>query len=490
MAKKSDLKINLIYSVAYQILLIIMPLITAPYVSRTLGANNVGIFSTSNAFAHYFFLFAMLGVNNYGNRSVARIRDDKQLLGKTFWEIFSFQFVTSVIVCVVYIPFVLIRDIDHKTIYLIQFLYVLSAAFDINWCCFGLEKFKLSTTRSAIIRLLTVAAVFIFVRDRSDLPIYTAIIAGGSLVSMLAVWPFIIKNVPFVKPSLSGIVSHIKPNLVLFLPVIAISIYNIMDKLMLSAMSTNSETEVGFYTYSENITQVPSTLIVALNNVIMPRMSNLFAKNTDSKITTGIMDSVMMFSMLISAAMAFGLAGTAEIFAPWFYGSDFSRCGMFIVLLCPIIIFKAWAGVLRTQYLIPKSKDKLYVTSLIIGAAVNLIVNLILIPRFEGVGAIIGTVAAEFSVAFVQFALVRNEVPIMKYIRNGVAFCIIGAFMFAIIYNMRNIPLAVPLVILIQVIIGGVVYMSASVFYMVKIKKNPVLINEGLKMLHIKYRFK
>ena len=488
MAKKSDLKINLIYSIVYQILLIVIPFITAPYVSRTLGANNVGIFSTSNAFAHYFLLFAMLGVNNYGNRAVARVRDNKQLLGKTFWEIFSFQFFTSIIVCIFYIPFVLIMDIDNKTIYLIQFLYVLSAAFDINWCCFGLEKFKLSTTRSTIIRLLTVVAVFIFVRDKSDLPIYTAIIAGGSLVSVLVIWPFVIKNVPFVKPSLSNIVSHIKPNLVLFLPVISISIYNIMDKLMLGKMST--EAEVGFYTYSENVVQIPSTLIVALNNVIMPRMSNLFAKNTDSKITAGIMDSVMMFAMLISSAMAFGLAGVAKIFAPWFYGNDFSRCGPFIMFLCPIIIFKAWAGVLRTQYLIPKGKDKLYVTSLIIGAVVNLIVNLILIPRLEGIGAIIGTIAAEFSVAFVQFALVRNEVPIMKYIRNGIAFCIIGTFMFVIVYSMRNIPLAVPLVILIQVIIGGTIYMSASVFYMVKIKKNPILVNEGLKMLHIKYRFK
>lgn len=488
MVKKSNLKINLIYSVAYQILLIIMPLITAPYVSRTLGANNVGIFSTSNAFAHYFFLFAMLGVNNYGNRSIARVRDNKQLLGKTFWEIFSFQFITSVIVCCVYIPFVLIRNKEYKTIYLIQFLYVLSAAFDINWCCFGLEKFKLSTTRSTIIRVLMAAAVFVFVKDGSDLPVYTAIIAGGSLLSMLAVWPFIIKHIPFVKPSFSGIISHIKPNLVLFLPVIAISIYNIMDKLMLSEMST--ETEVGFYTYSENITQIPSTLILAINNVVMPRMSNLFAKNTDSKITNGLMDIIMMFAMLMSCAMAFGLAGTAEIFAPWFYGNDFSRCGMFIMLLCPIIIFKAWAGVLRTQYIIPKSKDKLYITSLIIGAAVNLVANFILIPKFEGVGAIIGTIAAEFSVAFVQFVLVRKEVPIMEYIKNGVAFCIIGAFMFGVIYNMRNIPLAVPLVILIQVIIGGVIYMSSSVFYMVKIKKNPVLINEGLKMLHIKYRFK
>ena len=145
---------------------------------------------------------------------------------------------------------------------------------------------------------------------------------------------------------------------------------------------------------------------------------------------------------------------------------------------------------LRTQYIIPKSKDKLYITSLIIGAAVNLVANFILIPKFEGVGAIIGTIAAEFSVAFVQFVLVRKEVPIMEYIKNGVAFCIIGVFMFGVIYNMRNIPLAVPLVILIQVIIGGVIYMSSSVFYMVKIKKNPVLINEGLKMLHIKYRFK
>lgn len=488
LSKKSNLKANLIYNVAYQILLIILPFITSPYVSRVLGADNVGIFSTSNAYAHYFFLFAMLGVNNYGNRAIARVRDDKNLLGKTFWEIFSFQFITSVIICAVYIPSVLLRNMDNKTIYIIQFMYVLSAAFDINWCCFGLEKFKLSTTRSTIIRVLMAIAVFVFVKDQSDLPVYTAIIAGGGLLSMLAVWPFIMKNVPFVKPSFSGIISHIKPNIVLFLPVIATSIYNIMDKLMLGEMSTDAE--VAFYTYSENITQIPCTLIIALNNVVMPRMSNLFAKGTDSKITNRLMDIIMMFAMLLSCAMSFGLAGVAEVFAPWFYGNDFSRCGMFTMLLCPVIIFKAWAGVLRTQYIIPKGKDKLYITSLTIGAIVNLVINFILIPKFEGIGAIVGTLAAEFSVAFVQFLLVRKEVPIMEYIKNGIVFCIIGAFMFAVIYNMRNIPLAAPFVILIQVITGGVIYMLIAAFYMIKIKKNPVLINEGLKMLHIKYRFK
>ena len=488
MEKTIKIRTNFIYNLVYQILTIILPLVTAPYVSRVLKSNNIGVYSYTQAAANYFFLFAMLGVNNYGNRTIAAVRDDKEKLSAVFWEIYVFQFIIGLIVNISYLVYCLCFIKQDVLVSFLQFFYVASAIFNINWLCFGLEKFKLTTIRNILVRLGMAVAVFLFVKKETDLPIYTAILAGGNLISVLVIWPFALKYVPFRKPKVAGIVRHIKPNLVLFWPVVAISLYNIMDKLMLGAKDVTKQ-EVGFYTYAENIVQIPNTLILALDNVIMPRMSNLYANEKESA-ATNLMNHVMLFAMLASAAMAFGLASVSPVFVPWFYGEEFMPCILLVSLLCPVIIFKGWAGALRTQYIIPKKKDRIYIISLTAGAIVNLIINYFLIPIYAGIGAAIGTIAAEFSVAFIQFLFVRKEVPIMEYIKNGIAFCIIGICMFAIIYNMRDIPLDAPLVILIQIITGGVVYMSAAVFYIVKVKKNPVLINEGLKMLHIKYRFK
>lgn len=486
MAKKENLKINFIYSICYQILVIILPLITAPYVSRVLGAERVGIYSFTQAFANYFYLFAMLGINNYGNRTIARVRDDKAKMSRAFWEMFSFQSIVALFVSLAYLTYCFTFVKANRLIYIMQTFYVVSGIFDINWFCFGIEKFKLTTLRSTIIRLLTAACVFIFVRDQNDLWIYTLILSASLLASALAVWPFVLKQVDFVKPDWKGISQHIKPNLLLFWPVIAVSLYNIMDKLMLGYLSTNEE--VAFYTYAERIVQIPNTLILALDNVIMPRMSNIYASGEASG-AKKLMNNVMLFSMFASSAMAFGLAGVARVFAPWFYGDSFTRCGLFILMLSPILIFKSWAGALRTQYIIPTGKDKIYVFSLTAGAIVNLIVNFLLIPRLNGTGAVIGTILAEVTVAFIQFYMTRKDIDIVEYIKNGIGLCLIGFVMYIAVNALSHISGNALITMLVQIAVGGVIYLTLSFVYMVKIRKNPVLINECLKLLHIKKRF-
>lgn len=490
MKKEPKLRTNFTYNLGYQLLAIVLPLITAPYVSRVLGSHNVGIYSYTQACANYFFLFAMLGVSNYGNRMVAAVRNDKEELEKTFWEIYAFQFVVGALVCMVYLFYCMFIVKQDRLVSYMQFFYVASGWFGINWLMFGLEQFKLTTIRNTVIRVGMAVLTFILVKDRNDLPIYTAIIAGGNLLSVLVIWPFALKYISFRRPTVSGIVKHIKPNLILFWPVIAVSLYNIMDKLMLGIMSTKKE--VGFYTYAENITQIPNTLILALDNVMLPRMANLYATGENKK-ASNLMDNVMIFAMMAAAAMSFGLAGVGPIFAPWFYGKEFTRCGLFIVLLCPVIIFKGWAGALRTQYIIPNKRDKVYLVSLTSGSIVNLAINFILIPSLQGVGAIIGTILAEFAVAFIQFFMLRREIPVKRYILNGIGFCGIGFIMYMIIYTLPNMGVFIDspaiLIMAVQILCGVIIYLSFSAFYMVKIIKQPVIVNEALKFLHIKKRF-
>lgn len=490
MRKDPKLRTNFTYNLLYQVLAIVLPLITSPYVSRVLGSHNVGVYSYTQACANYFFLFAMLGVNNYGNRMVAAVRNDKGKLEKTFWEIYAFQFIVGAIACIAYLFYcVFIVEQDWLVSYM-QFFYVASGWFCINWLMFGLEQFKLTTIRNIVIRVGMAVLTFILVKDQNDLPVYTAIIAGGNLLSVLVIWPFALKNIPFKRPTVSGIVRHIKPNLILFWPVIAVSLYNIMDKLMLGIMSTKKE--VGFYTYAENITQIPNTLILALDNVMLPRMANLYATGENKK-ASNLMDNVMIFAMMAASAMSFGLAGVGPIFAPWFYGEEFTRCGLFIVLLCPVIIFKGWAGALRTQYIIPNKRDKVYLVSLTSGSIVNLAINFILIPSLQGVGAIIGTVVAEFTVAFIQFFMLRREIPVKRYILNGIGFCGIGFIMYMIIYALPNMRVFIDssaiLTMAVQILCGVIIYLSFSAIYMIKIIKQPVIVNEVLKFLHLKKRF-
>lgn len=464
----------------------LLPLITAPYISRKLGANLAGVYSKTHAAANYFYLFTLLGVNNYGNRAIARIRDDKEVRSKTFWEIYIFQFIISIFVFASYVLFCVFFESENKLIYILQGFYVFSGIIEINWFCYGMEQFKLTTIRSTVVRLLNLACVFIFVHDKSDLPVYTAILSVSFVLSAIVVWPYALKNVRFVKPDWAGIKQHIKPNLVLFWPVLAVSLYNIMDKLLLGHFSPNEE--VGFYTYAERIVTIPATLILALDNVVMPRMSSIFAKK-DTEHAQVLMGHVMMFAMCMAGAMTFGLAGVSKVFAPWFYGEEYVRCGLYMLLLSPTVLFKGWAGALRTQYIIPTGKDKIFIFSLTAGAAVNLILDFLLIPTMQGVGAIIGTIAAEVTVAVLQFGLCRKAIPLKTYLINGTAFTVIGLMMFFCVKAVELLQLSPLPTLILQVATGMIVYCVLACFYMVKVIRQPVLVNEALKMLRIRYRF-
>ena len=232
--KKESVKVNFIYNIMYQILVLILPLITAPYLSRVMGGDSIGIYSYTQAFASYFVLLAMLGVENYGNREIARVRDNDQKRVQTFWNIFAVQFVLTIVFVGIYIGYLLIVQPKYMVIYFLQLFYVISAGFNVNWFFFGMEKFKLTVTRNLIIKVLTTACIFLFVKDSNDLWLYTLILSLGTLISNMMVWPFLRKYITFIKPSWSEVKKHIVPNLKLFIPVVAVSLYNIMDKLVIA----------------------------------------------------------------------------------------------------------------------------------------------------------------------------------------------------------------------------------------------------------------
>lgn len=458
-----SLQKNFLYNVLYQILLVILPLITAPYISRTLGATAVGVYSYTYSVAYYFLLIAMLGIGNHGNRSIAAVRDDRKKLNKTFSSIYSLQVITFSIAILAYAIYLILFVKDNRLIVLLQLIYVTSGLFDIGWLFFGLEQFKLTVARNTLIKISTVVLMFVFVHKPSDLWKYTLIMSAGTLFSQAYLWLYVKKYVSFEKCSVKEITSNIKPVLILFIPVLAYSIYKVMDKIMLGNMS--SYDQVGFYNNAEKIINIPMGIITALGTVMLPRMSNIVANGDKKRVDDYIRISAKLVTLL-SSAIAFGLMGVSSVLAPVFFGDEFIACGEIIRLLSVTVFFIAWANVIRTQYLIPNKRDSIYLTSTMVGAILNLIINWMLIPKYQANGAAFGTIVAEFSVMLVQMVAVKNELPMRKYIMSYSPILIIGLIM-AVLVDRIGIKLGVSVSTLaIQILAGGFFFCIVTIAFL------------------------
>lgn len=420
---------NFAYNIVYQILALILPLVTAPYLSRVLGAEQLGTYSYSYAVANYFVIFAMLGVNNYGNREIAMARGDNESVSKTFCGIWSLQAVLSVVAVAAYIGYSLFLS-GSLAIALIWLPYVLSALFDVNWLFFGLERFRITVTRNFIIKLATFALTFVVVRGDCALVNYLILMSTSMFLSVLAIWPFVLKELRFVWVGWKSVFSHLKPNLVLFVPVIAVSFYTVLDKVMLGQLS--GMYEAGIFENSLKVAQMPFAFITALGTVMMPRASHLYASGRQNEAIAYIGPS-MWLAILLSFAFMFGIIAVSPEFCPVFFGPGFDGCVPVMSLIVIEMPFRAWANVIRTQWLIPSRKDRAYVASVIVGAVVNIVVNVFLISRFGALGAAFGTLAAEISVCLVQTAAVLNELPMRQWIVEAIPGLVIGLAMLAVV---------------------------------------------------------
>ena len=449
---EKSVKKNFVYNLLYQILTFLLPLITTPYLSRILGAEKTGVYSYAYSIAYYFVLFCMLGLNNYGNREIAKVRDDKYRLSKTFWSIYGLQLCTGVIVTVIYVIY--IGAFRNQLISWIMLLYVVSALFDVNWFFWGLEEFKITVARNTIIKLLSVGCILLFVKSVEDIYIYAIIMTGSMLLSAAVLWPYLKGRVIWIKPRLSEILKHLKPNLILFIPVIAVSVYKIMDKIMLGNMSGYSE--VGLYDYAEKVIAIPICCVNALGAVMLPRMSHLVATNNTEMEKDTVYKSLIIGTAL-SVAMSFGLIGIADVFVPVFYGEGYTKCIALFYVLLPSCVFLAIANVIRTQCLIPRSMDKGYTISLIFGAAINLLTNLLLIPVLQSVGAAIGTLIAEGVVCLTQVLLVRKHLPIKDYWKDILYLVAVGFVMSFAVYFIPIIFSGI-FTLLIKICVGMIIF--------------------------------
>lgn len=474
----NSLKKNISYNVIYQILNIIMPLVTTPYIARVIGVNGVGIYSYTYAIVQYFVLFIMLGLNNYGNRTIAKSRDNRNDLSKNFWNIYAVQFFCFIVISMVYWFYVFSTNKEYQIFFIIQYLFILAAGIDINWLFYGLEKFRVTIIRNILVKFILMILIFIFVRNEDGLVLYTILMSIATLLSNSILWFYRKRLVDFERIDIHEIIIHFKKNIILFIPVLAVSFYNIMDKIMVGNML--NVTEVGLYENAEKIINVPLNILTALGTVMLPRMTNLIANKMENKVIEYI-NKTMKVSLFLALPTIIGIYIIADKAVTIYLGQAFSGSIILVQFLSIIILFKIWANIIRTQYLIPKEKDISYIISVIIGAILNVIFNIIFIKKFGTIGAVYGTIIAELSVCIVQTLAVIKELPILLYLkylfRYGISSIMMGGILIIerLTMNMYNINNWIYLCIL---VLSGIIIYSLMNYKGIKTILKKILPNK------------
>lgn len=446
---------NYLYNAGYQVLAIILPLITAPYISRILGAHGVGINAYTNSLITYFTLLASVGIGYYGNRQIAYVRENAQKLAQTFWEIQIVKTVTTILATVIFAIFVYFYD--KYTIYLwLQALNLLAVAFDVSWLYMGVEDFKRTVMRNTIVKIISVIAIFVFVKDVNDIGVYIVILGLGNLLGNMILWPHLSKMLTKVKFSQLKPWQHLGPSVALFIPQIATQVYLQLNKTMLGVMI--GTTASGFYQSSDNLVKMVLAIVTATGTVMLPHVSNAFAGGNHEKVNKLLYTS-FDFVSAIAFPMSFGLAAISLKFAPVFYGKGFAPVGMAMMIEAIVILFIGWSNVIGLQYLLPTNKDRAFSTSVIIGAVVNIILNVPMIYLWGLNGAMLATVLSELAVTGYQLYVIRKLVSYRKLFTNTWKYLVASFVMFGIVFFVDQSFGMNLLNIVIEIFLGGIVYL-------------------------------
>ncbi|MCA1320488.1 flippase [Bacillus tianshenii] len=454
----SKLKKNFIYVFIQQFILIGLPFLTIPYISRVLGPDGVGLYSYSFSVVTMTINVLLLGSNLYAAREIARVKDDRENLSGVFSDILYIRVFLLSVASIAYLAICYIFFSDSIVFYL-QIIHLIAAYFDITWLFQGLENFKKVVIRNVLVKLLGFISIFIFVKDENDLFLYTIIMGVSVLLGNGLLFYKLREAVSFTRISSSlKVKKHINEMLILFIPAFSAMIYSVLDKTMIGALSTT--TQVGYYEQSYKIVYMITSIINVTGIVMLPRTSSMIANNQMEKLHEVFRNGVQVI-LLLSFPLVFGLILIADDFVVWFLGDSFEASVIICMVMAPIILFKALGVVFGSWYLVPMGMNRQYTIPIVVGAVFNIIFNFILIPFYGAMGAAVATVTTEAIIVCIQIWLLRKTFEATFYLKGFLKFGVLSLVMFGVVFGMTNLMGEQPALfaIIIKVATGALLYL-------------------------------
>ena len=392
---------NYLYNLSYQILTIILPIITVPYVTRIFTSEALGNYVFYNSIVSYFSLFAMLGIGVYGTKQIAAASD----VSSTFWNIYVIQLIASILAISVYVISIFSIPQMGGVIPLIVGITLFAKMIDISWLFSGKEDFKKITIRNTVVRLIGVISIFTFVKSSDDLYLYVFLIVIFDFLGQFVMW---VPAKKFIKrPSFNAnvIKKNLHPIVLLFLPQVAISLYVVLDRTLLGLLGSYSD--VGIYEQGQKLISILLKVVSSLGVVMLPRVANLLSERKDKEAQNMVKFSFILYNLIIFP-MIFGLIAVNEVFVKLFLGQNFQDVKYVLYIIVFNIMFVGWTNILGYQVLVVRNKNKEFMLSTTIPAFVSVAVNIAVIPFFGYIGASITSVVVEILVFGIQWYYSRN----------------------------------------------------------------------------------
>ena len=462
---------NYIYNIMYQLVKLFLPLFLVSYTYAHLGPSTLGINDYAANISSWFILLGVLGVNTYGNREIAKVRDNKDRLSKSFYEILVMQIINMTIALVLYVIYTLLFVKENQIIYFLICLSILASVFDISWFYYGVEDFGIVSIRNIVVKIVSVLLIFAFVKKPADLWMFTLINSLsdliGQLVTFLGLKKYINKTKVSVKDAYKN---HLAGTFALFIPTVAINIYTLLDQTLLGTL-VEDKGQLNLYKTSVSFVKMFLYFVTSIGAVVMPRIANLFVKNNDHSEVNRYINMTFKLAIILSIPIFVALEVVSGSFFPWYTKDEYMYVIPLVRLVSPIIIFISLSNVFGTQYLVPVGRNNEYTKSIIAGALINLAINLYAIPRWQAAGACVASVCAEFTVTFTQWLYIRKDVEIhsmSSFIKSALSALVMGV----VIYFIGNAMGAKIITNMVQAIVGIIIYVA-----MLLILKEETIIN-------------
>ncbi len=455
---EKSIKKNFFYNLLFQIFGVIVPLVTTPYLSRVLEPDGIGIKSYTNSVVTYFIILAAFGLNTYGQREISMYRDDKEKYSKIFFEIVYNRFLNTFIVLLAYILCIKINLFGKENIiiYYILSINIIAGAFDISWFFRGMEDFKKITIRNFFVTLSSTALIFVFVREKKDLNLAILLNSLLMLFSYLSLWGLIRKYIVFTKVSFKGIISHFKGSLVYFIPTISISIYSLVDRIMIGII-TKSNFENGYYEQADKLIKIGLTIFFSLNMIMRSRVSHLFQKGDFPQIKRRIYKS-FNFLFVLGFGIVFGFFIITNQFVGWFFGDGYEDVKILLLIGAPLTLIIGSSNIVGSHYMTPCGYQKKSNIALIIGSFISFTLNLYFIKNLGAVGAMITAVISEIVICVIYFANIKHFIEIKIILKMIIKPLIAGTIMLLCVKNFtKALPVSV-YTTFIQIIFGMIIY--------------------------------
>lgn len=454
MAKKTVAK-NYIFNLIYQLLAIVLPLITTPYLSRVLGSEPIGIYGYTLSIVTYFVLFGSLGIAMYGQREIAYLQNDKTKRSNAFWEITTIKTISLTISMIVFYLIFCIKG-NYAIYYKIFTLYIISNVLDISWMLQGIEEFGKTVIRNLIVKILSLILIFLCIKTPSDLWKYILIYVVSELLGNATMWMYVPKYIEKVKLKSLNLKKHIKPVTLLFIPQIATQIYTVLDKTMVGLI-TNDMNEVGFYEQAQKVVRAALVIITALGTVMSSRIAATYAKSKTEEVKEYLKQS-FNFVWFLGLPMMFGMIAIAEKFVPWFYGEGFDSVINILCATSPILIAIGLNNVVGVQYLIQVKKQNKFTISVTIGAVSNIFLNLIFIKLFAATGAAVASVLSELIILLVELWYTRKEIKVKDIFESMYKYLVASIIMYFVIFVLEKYLTISIVNTLISIVVAGIIY--------------------------------